>query len=736
MARGPSLVQAVPIAPELQREAHVGQEVAIPGSDGFAEAGNAIGRELAGVSKTLGRLADHAAQVEGQRAGHLAGMDPEFRPTHLMTIRAEAFDKAGLQTALSRLHVGIVNDVEDAHQKHIANPAELKKVLDAKRAGYLKQAPLDLQPEIATLFEKTSAAAFRSATRELWARQQADLQGATVAELQTITRRMQQEAFGLGLDQPAEDILNSRFAELKGVLARKGINGQPLIPPATAAKMLEQAKEELTTSRVMGTFGRLPSPDAKAQFLAKLEEEFAKSEGLAKNYDIATFRQVTSALQADLNRDLALRRTQENEIQKQLQRYQQMALAGDEPPAAEREAFRARLALEAPQALPALDILDRVRKQSQSWIAGTPEQMDLVVRRLQEDIRTQGVTDERQTLLKTAEGVRTAMRAGIKEDPYGWAEKARVIPKLAEIDWGKPETIVARAAQRETLGAYYGIKAPMLRPDERRRLEAGLAEGGERSVAIAAAIAKVAPEHVGQILGELDKQHAGHLAQLGLIVANKGDPGFVEMAANGLALSRLPAKDRPQPVKVNTRDVEAAMYGLVENNLPPSAARAAVERLALEAYQVQAQRERLTGFDTRKFQTLVRQALGERSIEGVTYGGVVNAQSGVWNGSNPVIIPMNIRQDRFRALLDAIRPEDLADGMGSGPKHGDGRPATAAEIRGARLVQADTTGRYYLSTGRNRYLTDGQNERFVLDLGRLEPELRRRKPDAYLGAGR
>lgn len=731
MARGPSLVQAVPIAPELQREAHVGQEVAIPGSDGFAEAGNAIGRELAGVSKTLGRLADHAAQVEGQRAGHLAGMDPEFRPTHLMTIRAEAFDKAGLQTALSRLHVGIVNDVEDAHQKHIANPAELKKVLDAKRAGYLKQAPLDLQPEIVTLFEKTSAAAFRSATRELWARQQADLQGATVAELQTITRRMQQEAFGLGLDQPAEDILNSRFAELKGVLARKGINGQPLIPPATAAKMLEQAKEELTTSRVMGTFGRLPSPEAKAQFLAKLEEEFAKSEGLAKNYDIGTFRQVTSMLRAELNRDLMGAKVAQREITDQIRVVAGWAEKGEAPNQDVIAGIRARIAATAPEMMPALDEATGLLFHSQRLRGMTPEQIDAYVRDLRAGIGEDGQTPRREAFIKLAEGIQGQIHAGIKSDPLGWAEKAGIVDRVTPLDPTDGVSLQRRIVQAEAIAEHFGIRPRYLRPDEDRRLEAEMAKGGQQALTIANILATAAPDRATAILSEIDKKHAGHLGLLGLLVRDRADPTFLTEAANGLALSRLSDRKVAGPIKPEERN--QALREILGTGLaidPRSIAAAAT--LADFAYESHAQNARPNVFDADAWKRRFRSALGERTIGGTVYGGLAPADRGWIFDDNRVIIPPTIAQRQFSRVLDAVKPEDLG-----GVFHDAGKPATAAEVRAARLLQVGD-GQYRLQTGTDPFgqpqlLVDKSGRPALLDLRKLEPELKRRVPSAFIG---
>src|SRR5689334_9194300 len=100
-----SLVDQIQIAPELQREAHGGQTVAPPPDNGLSDAlsgKTGLAAQFAHVGNEIGALADHAAQVEGTREGHLAGMDPEWRARNDYAMRGEAFDRAAHDTALSR----------------------------------------------------------------------------------------------------------------------------------------------------------------------------------------------------------------------------------------------------------------------------------------------------------------------------------------------------------------------------------------------------------------------------------------------------------------------------------------------------------------------------------------------------------------------------------------------------------------------------------------------------------
>ncbi len=731
MARIP-LVQAIPVAPELQREAHVGQTLPALPSDGIAEAVQGVGAQFAQIGKRIGQIADHAAEVEGKRAGHLAGLDPEFRPSNVLTLRAEAFDKAGLQTALARTRVDIEADVEAEALRHQANPGGLQKALAAKRQGWLAGAPIELHPEIEVLFKKTSTTAVRVATREMWARQNAELQATLQTELQDTMRRAHQRAFALGLDPAADEIAVSDMGTIGGILARRGVNGERLVPPAAAAKLLAQAKEEVTTARLMGAFGRLGTPEEKERFIGKLEEDFAKSDGLAKNYDFATFRQVSDRLRAELNRDLVQRRTSVRELESSLKIIEGWAANGEVPRPDMLAAIKGRIAAEAPQMQPALDEALNLLQVSQSWRRLTPEQMDTVVRGLRESVPEVGQDRRREAYIGLAESILTKMRAGIKEDGLGWAERSGVIDKIQPLDPGDAGSLRRRIAQVDELRRYYGAEIKILRPDEDRRLEALLAEGGDKALAVAAAIASAAPDRATEILSQLDKKQAPHLAQLGLLVAERADPRFVAEAANGLALKRVPGFKPAGEIKAAERN-EALREVL--GSMPGIAPSALVgpEALADAAYEVWAQSARPATFDRAQWQRRFRAAVGEREIGGTVYGGLSPTGRGWISDASTVVIPPNIAQRQFTRVLDAIKPEDLP-----GLVTGHGKPVTQSELWSATLVQQGAA-QYRLqlgqdSDGRPRFLMGPGNRPFVLDLKALEPTLRQRVPQAYLGA--
>lgn len=738
MARVP-LVQAIQIAPELSREGSAGQQLPQLPSNGMGDAYATVSREFGRIGGKIGEWADAAARSEGADAGHLAGMDPEFRTSKMPTIRGEAFDKAGLQTALSRVRVGIQNDIEQAALAHQGNPAALDKVLAGSQDGWLKQSPPELMPEVTTLFAAGRKAAMRNATREMWARQTEDQKAAQSADLETSLRSVHQKAYSLGLDKEADNLLAVDVAKLEGVLGQKGPNGRLLVPPGTAAKLLANAKEEIARARLFGAFDRAPGIDAKRRMLDELDNSYRNGEGIGGALDLTTYRNIRGQLESNLRRDEMTMRSEAGGLVSELKTVAKWATQGNQPTPEHAASLKARIAAAAPELQPHLESALRLVNEAKALRQLRPEELEGVVRQTREHIRTKGATEQSTAYLQMADGMLTEMRTGLKTDALGWGEKVGLL-KVAPVDFSQPETLRSRAAQAEEVARRYGQAPQYLRPDERRALAATLAKGGREALAVATAISQGAPEQAQAILGELDKKHAGHLALLGTLVHRGADDWFVRMAANGLAFAQLPEKKmvsdlKPADVATAADDVTGTALG----GLPET--RSAAIALTNHAYEMLTQQRGKANVSMDDWKALYRQALGERTVGGVTYGGVVHQGRGWFGGrQSMVVVPPNMRQDRFTEFKDSLRATDLIDGMGNGPRHGDGTPATLSEVQRATLIQAGGN-RYYLSTGvderqRPRVLLDGSGAPYVLDMDKIEPEMRRRRPDLYLGGQR
>ena len=60
------------------------------------------------ISDTIGKYADEVAIDQGQKAGAVAGFDPEFRPKGDLTLYAKAYDQAAIHTNKGQMQVNLV----------------------------------------------------------------------------------------------------------------------------------------------------------------------------------------------------------------------------------------------------------------------------------------------------------------------------------------------------------------------------------------------------------------------------------------------------------------------------------------------------------------------------------------------------------------------------------------------------------------------------------------------------
>lgn len=715
----------------------------MPGSGADREMEQAAA-SLGQLSHKVGALADHAAKVEGRDAGHLAGMDPEFRPSGSRTLRGESFDAAGLQVYKSKQYVAIADQLEQIFETHRGNPGGLEKAMSEARSGWLQGALPETQPDIALHFDKTGLALRRQATREHIERSLHEQHAATQAELAQQLKEMQQQAMRLGLDGTADDALLVQRRQIDGLLGRRAPDGRPLFTPEAREKVLEAVDDTTVTARALGAFDRQPTLEAKQRFLDEFRVEFKESRGLGGSLNLQRFMRTEGLLESELRQARQGNREFTGLIGARIADIEKAASGGISPKPDELAGLKAQVAGTNDIKLQArLALAEATLEFTQAARRLTPDELDGYRKSLRERAADpkRGLADWERQRLELADKLSDSMKSALKEDPLGWAHTVG-LTTVAPIDFSSAEktaqSLQARIVQAEGIAATYGIKPRYLRPNEDRALEAALASGSAQAVNVARAIAASAgPEKAEAIMGELDRKHAGHLALLGLLVARGGDERFIATAANGLAFMRTP--DKKPTASLKPAEVESAASSVVGTALSefPSVRSAAIG-LTNYAYEIEAQRKQLTSFDQGLWQSLFRKSLGEREVGGEAYGGVVATGRG-WFGRahSQVVIPANIKQAQFHELVATIEPSDLGDRP---PQHGNGKPATGDEIAGAAWLQAGD-GRYHLQTGTSpdgtpRVLVDPGGLPFVLDLKALEPVLRARRPDLYLGGSR
>lgn len=731
-----SLVQQIPLAPELQREAHAGQTVAPPPSNGAAEAAQSLAGEFGRISHQVGALADHAAQVEGTRQGHLAGMDPEWRAGNDITIRGEAFDRAGRETALARIRVGIHNDIEQTALKHQADPKGLAAALQSKASGWLEGSDPGLAPEIQNLFASGSMAAQREATRQLWSRQAAEQRGALQAELDRTLRSVHQMAFASGLDPAADAAIAGLVARMEGAIARTGPAGQRLVDPATAVKLLANTKEEVATARLYGAFDRLPDVAAKQALIEQLDKDFAGSKGLAASFDLPTFQKVKGHLESELRKDTARGRQANAVLVHAVSEVERRAREGEPVQPAELATLQASVATsgngELAQKLG--DGIDNLAFMQAFKTLPAPEMraaLDQLRQTLAGDPASLGDRGRAGRNLKAAEAMLEKAESQIKASPLGWEARvgmAQVTP-LASVDLAQAGAATAwggaRVAQAEDAARRHALGTPVyLLPDEKRRLAKQFEQGGEAGLAAVRFVREAFGAKAETVLGEIGNE-APAGALLGELALRTGPTPGVLDAAEGLHARTQkgykPVAPSAEKAKVYADEVVGTALGQNPGYMTQAM------RVADAIYETRAYRAgKIEAFDDKLWKQALREALGEHEVAGRKYGGLF--ATGTFGFGQKVVLPPDVAQDKASATISALRPEDLA----VPPVHRNGKPLTAQELRGATLVTVEP-GKYLVALGNPqkdpKWATDGTGKAYVLDLGAALPALRRRRPD-------
>lgn len=728
--------QQLPV--ELGREGHV---EGVP-EDGAARAWASLAADFSGVGDKIGQLADHATAVAGKAAGEQAGLDPEFRPKRSLTIYGEAFDKAGLNIHKTQMSIHMLDDMAKTYDANKGNPAGLAKALTEKRRAWIGNAVEEIRPELTLEFDKQHLTLMREAVRAQHAAVEASNKEALQTDLTASLKRIQQRAYGLGLDPKSDEVLASDVAAIEGLLGRNGLNGKPLVNPAAAAKIVASTREAVSKSRLFGAFSRLPTLDEKAEFIKKLEADFAEGKGAAKDFDLADFDSVSSHLKSEYRQAHTAAQLGIREAEAQIKMVAQLAEKGLTPQPDDIAALKAQAATIADAKLSQnLDNAIALLDLSQTAKKATPAELDAAISKMRGDLQTQGAEKVDMKRLNFLETLSRNMHGELAKDPIGWVAKvglATPAPLDVASGDGLAKSIAVRVGQAEEIAGHYSIKTQYLRPDEKTALTAAMAKGGQEAVTVMSAIARGAGDRAPVVLAEISK-HGPATAQLGHLVAEAGEIDVVRDAADGLALRGTPDFASLAPSAKVANAAAQKVFDVAYARFP--ATQSALIALANAVYDKRARQQGVTEFDEDLWGRGLRELTGEQTVGNETYGGLVT-QGDVWAGRwyrVPIVLPANMSKERWRDAVDMLQLDDLkAAGLGE-PAGDNGSAVSMERLKSGYLVQVGN-GRFRvalgggaLTPGSEKYVTRGGSDKpFILDFRALEPILSKRRPDLFL----
>ncbi|OCC01844.1 hypothetical protein BA190_26900 [Labrys sp. WJW] len=230
---------------------------------------------VAGISAKLAdkfsRLADQAAQVEGQRAGLAAGADPNFRPSGSMSIRGRAFDDAAVNVYSSNLTAKLGSDMADAFEANRDNPAGFAAAAEKIRQTYQKD---HVFPEVAADFNHRWSGlqlAYRTkvgdnfkekTNNEATANLVSDLDRSQTSRAQIIA------AGGANAAEQTDLSIADDTARINDMVKRYGMN------PVVAQKLLIGIRHDNASALMVANASKLKTPEEVDAFSEKLKSDF------------------------------------------------------------------------------------------------------------------------------------------------------------------------------------------------------------------------------------------------------------------------------------------------------------------------------------------------------------------------------------------------------------------------------------------------------------------------------
>lgn len=404
-----------------------------------------------------------------------------------------------------------------------------------------------------------------------------------------------------------------------------------------------------------------------------------------------------------------------------------------------------------PSLIEGLQTIETIQPIIADWRKGNPSDLETNLSDLSRVMREQGETPMLRLLHDKGQELLTKMREGLQTDPNGWANRTGAVP-TPTIDFAKPDVVAqiqARVAEAETGAVKYGQAPTYLKPEERKVLEAATTQGGAAMMDVAGMIVAGAGDRAPRILSEISKE-SPVLAHIGGLMVSNGSQSLMRDAADAIKLRMDPDFQKKAPKWLthepdtmqliqHARTVDVYGNAFV---LASQTGRAA-EMTAQDAFFMRAYRnsydpkfkEGNTGAAQTSFDRTLQESAGATyGPDGTQYGGVGNIKPGYWTNYK-VLVPGNIRNDRFGSVIGAVTDEDLRL-MPISPMAADGKAYTSRDLQNAVPVR-DRSG-YRFAAGDPasddpKWIRGADGKPFVLDIERLEPVLRKRVPSAYTG---
>lgn len=320
------------------------------------------------------------------------------------------------------------------------------------------------------------------------------------------------------------------------------------------------------------------------------------------------------------------------------------------------------------------------------------------------------------------------MREELRRDPVGAGQFIDRIAdtNIAETLIFRPDELIdvvgQRISQVKAFNRQNNLEGPYsyLNEDEVTRFTKGFKQGDvELRMKLIGSLAEAAGPEAQEIFAQISEKDETTAHIGGLMVAGSGE-STIRLALDGQ--SRIDAGDAPQI------SAEAADKKIVVNDtfadataLPPGV-RGSIVKTANAIYE--GLDPNRTEFDSEKYEQALQLAAGQRTSNGITYGGIAEFKG------RRIIVPNTFTvkggdASELEDLFDKVTPEDWikASEVGALPVAENKQTIGYERLKNNLILQSVGDGLYAIGVsegGRDQYFDNGKGDTYVIDVQRLK----------------
>jgi len=703
------------------------------------EVERSIAANFDALARQVGAMADRQAGDEGARAGKIEGAKDGFQPTRSSTIRGRAYDQNGTRTFMQKLDSDVRQDMQKVYENFREDPLGLTGALDALHKEYRKKHIFpEIEGDFDAGFSKLSTAYRNEAIRTADVKRRQVDQAASVERLNNYeTERARVIEGALPGSPDAEKIIASSLAASEREIDDAVADGR--MTPVQAEQAKQNARREVAVSWYSNQAKNFTTPTEVANYRKQLGKDFAagKLKGVDDNAWGAIKRQLQ---QAERTADSADRKAAASLRQRGNRIAKSIALGIQPAPGEINQLIQdGKTSGDGGKVIEiAKNKIDLAHFINNSTLTDSGK----LIADMRNAVRG-GASAAELEVLQFAESAYAQLRDAVQRDPLGAAESRGVVERNTPLTIVQGKTadeyageISARVLSAKAAGEFFGVPAKIMHPGEAKMIEDHIRANPDDAGPIIEGLIRGAEIDAGALIKEFGK-NGPLVAMIGAAKLSGADDRTAGDIMRG-ASKDAAGNNRPS-IKSQTRSkIQVETYGDAFIHQPGDGT-----RMAAAAHNIARARIADSNIDVNDseavkeiFQAALQEVAGANFVGDVQYGGLTDySVSTGWITSRTmrIVVPDNVRVDRFDDVIDEINVNDLAH-LQNPPLMPDGKSYQPEHFKSA--IPVKVKGGYRFATGDPASNAPGwlqglDGAPYVLDFNDLERLIRPRLPEAF-----